>query len=367
LLSLITAPSPLEGEGKKASATILTGSIKNATRKETIADIASGKANIIIGTHALFQEQVEFANLALIIIDEQHRFGVHQRLALSAKGNAPHILHMTATPIPRSLTMTIYGDMDCSLLTEKPAQRLPITTRLIPISRYAEIMERLQNALNKGEKIYWICPLVNDNSDTNPNLVSEEDVAAASKRHSEFTAFFGDIVGLVHGQMKADIRDAAMHDFANGKTRILVATTVVEVGVDVRDATIIVIEKAERFGLSQLHQLRGRVGRGDKPSSCVLLFSDNIGEIAKSRLSILRETEDGFRIAEADLAIRGGGELLGTKQSGMPRFIFTNLSEHQELLTEARADAAKFLATPETMAGERGKALELLLQLFGYK
>jgi len=349
--------------------TLLTGSIKGAVRKEALADIVSGKANIIIGTHALFQEQVEFANLALIVIDEQHRFGVNQRAALSAKGNAPHILHMTATPIPRSLTMTMYGDMDCSLLTEKPAQRLPITTRIIPISRYAEIMERLQAAIDRGEKAYWICPLVDDNSDIchpREGVDLSDDIAAASKRYTEFTARFGDIVGLVHGQMKAETRDAAMHDFASGKTKILVATTVVEVGVDVRDATIIVIEKAERFGLSQLHQLRGRVGRGDKASACVLLFSDNMGEIAKSRLSILRETEDGFRIAEADLAIRGGGELLGTRQSGLPRFIFTDLVEHQELLEEARADAATFLADENYSKTEHYKALEILMQLFGF-
>lgn len=346
--------------------TILTGSIKSSARAESLADIASGDSKIIIGTHALFQEQVEFANLALIVIDEQHRFGVNQRMALSAKGNSPHILHMTATPIPRSLTMTMYGDMDCSLLTEKPAQRQPIITRLIPLARYADIMERLQAALDRGEKAYWICPLVNDNSDENLTQNSDDDIAAATKRYTEFSARFGNIVGLVHGQMKAAQRDENMHEFASGKTKLLVATTVVEVGVDVRDATIIVIEKAERFGLSQLHQLRGRVGRGDKASACVLLFSDNLTEAGKARLSILRETEDGFRIAEADLAIRGGGELLGTRQSGLPRFIFTDLAEHQDLLEEARADATIFLSEPNAMQSERGKAIENLLQLFGF-
>ena len=358
LLALLSSPSTIH----HPLSTILTGSIKSSARTQALADIASGDAKIIIGTHVLFQEQVEFANLALIVIDEQHRFGVNQRSALSAKGNAPHILHMTATPIPRSLTMTMYGDMDCSLLTEKPAQRLPITTRVIPLSRYAEIMERLQAAIDRGEKAYWICPLVNEGE----NSTMDEDVAAATKRHTEFTARFGDIVGLVHGQMKADLREAVMHDFANGKTRILVATTVVEVGVDVRDATIIVIEKAERFGLSQLHQLRGRVGRGDKKSACVLLFSDNLSENAISRLKILRETEDGFRIAEADLAIRGGGELLGTRQSGLPKFIFTDLAQHQELLEEARNDAVNFLQIPDAMNSERGKAVEILLQLFSF-
>ena len=354
-------PNPPPQGGRELSPILLTGSVKSSARTQALADIASGNAKIIIGTHALFQEQVEFANLALIVIDEQHRFGVNQRSALSAKGNAPHILHMTATPIPRSLTMTSYGDMDCSLLTEKPAQRQPITTRVIPLSRYAEIMDRLQTAIDRGEKVYWICPLVNEGE----NASLEEDIAAATKRHTEFTARFGDIVGLVHGQMKADLRDDAMREFASGKTKILVATTVVEVGVDVRDATIIVIEKAEKFGLSQLHQLRGRVGRGDKKSACVLLFSDNLSENAISRLSILRETEDGFRIAEADLAIRGGGELLGTRQSGLPKFIFTDLAQHQELLEQARQDASQFLAIPDAMNSERGKKLEILMQIFG--
>lgn len=361
--------------GLPVSVALLSGRIKGRERKETLDNLASGKTNIIIGTHALFQEQVEFANLAFIVIDEQHRFGVNQRMALSSKGHAPHILHMTATPIPRSLTMTLYGDMECSLLKEKPAQRQPITTRVIPLSRYGEIMERLQAALARGEKAYWICPLIEDNSDNLPlplgegrgeGIAVENDIAAAKSRYTEFKARFGDMVGIVHGQMKGDERDEIMHDFASGKTRLLVATTVVEVGVDVRDATIIVIEKAERFGLSQLHQLRGRVGRGDKASSCVLLCSDSAGEVARSRLSILRESEDGFRIAEADLAIRGGGDLLGTRQSGLPRFIFTDLLEHQELLEQARTEVTQFLEIPNPMESKRGQALKVLLQLFGY-
>ena len=349
------------------SVAMLSGRIKGKERKEILDNLASGKTQIIIGTHALFQEGVEFSNLAFIVIDEQHRFGVNQRMALSAKGHAPHILHMTATPIPRSLTMTLYGDMDCSLLKEKPAQRQAITTRVIPLSRYDEIMERLKSALGRGEKVYWICPLIEDNSNQdNLDITPENDIAAAKSRYTEFKARFSDMVGLVHGQMKGDERDAVMHDFATGKIRLLVATTVVEVGVDVRDATIIVIEKAERFGLSQLHQLRGRVGRGDKASSCVLLRSDSAGEVAGSRLSILRETEDGFRIAEADLAIRGGGDLLGTRQSGLPRFIFTDLFEHQELLEQARGDTTQFLDSNKPMETPRGTALSLLLQLFGY-
>lgn len=350
------------------SVALLSGRIKGNARKQVLDSLANGKTSIIIGTHALFQEQVEFANLAFIVIDEQHRFGVNQRMALSAKGNAPHVLHMTATPIPRSLTMTIYGDMESSKLTEKPAHRQPITTRVIPLSRYDEIMERLKAALARGEKAYWICPLIEDNS-TQDNLgfTNETDIAAAKSRYTEFKARFGDKVGLVHGQMKSDERDEVMQAFAAGNLSLLVATTVVEVGVDVRDATIIVIEKADRFGLSQLHQLRGRVGRGDKPSACVLLCSDSSKEVAQSRLSILRETEDGFKIAEADLAIRGGGDLLGTRQSGLPRFIFTDLFEHQELLEQAKADITGFLASENSMQTQRGKALELLLQLFGYQ
>lgn len=350
------------------SVALLSGRIKGGARKQVLESLANGSINIIIGTHALFQEQVEFANLAFIVIDEQHRFGVNQRMALSAKGNAPHVLHMTATPIPRSLTMTLYGDMESSKLTEKPAHRQPITTRVIPLSRYDEIMERLKVALARGEKAYWICPLIEDNS-TQDNLgfTTETDIAAAKSRYTEFKARFGDKVGLVHGQMKSDERDEVMQAFAAGNISLLVATTVVEVGVDVRDATIIVIEKADRFGLSQLHQLRGRVGRGDKPSACVLLCSDNSKEVAQSRLSILRETEDGFKIAEADLAIRGGGDLLGTRQSGLPRFIFTDLFEHQELLEQAKAEVTGFLASEKAMQTPRGKALELLSQLFGYQ
>ena len=348
------------------SVALLSGRVKGRERKEILDNLASGKINIIVGTHALFQEQVEFANLAFIVIDEQHRFGVNQRMALSGKGNAPHILHMTATPIPRSLTMTLYGDMECSLLKEKPAQRQAITTRVIPLSRYGEIMERLKVALTRGEKAYWICPLIEDTSNHSLDITPEKDIAAAKSRYTEFKARFGDVVGIVHGQMKGEERDEIMHDFASGKTRLLVATTVVEVGVDVRDATIIVIEKAERFGLSQLHQLRGRVGRGDKASACVLLCSDSAGEVSRSRLSILRETEDGFRIAEADLAIRGGGDLLGTRQSGLPRFIFTDLLEHQELLEQARADVMQFLESDNTMESKRGAAFKVLLQLFNY-
>ncbi|NBO20286.1 MAG: ATP-dependent DNA helicase RecG, partial [Proteobacteria bacterium] len=344
---------------------LLTGSVKGKARKDALAAIADGSAQIVVGTHALFQEQVQFHSLALAVIDEQHRFGVKQRMALLQKGTFPHLLHMTATPIPRSLTMMLYGDMDCSTLREKPAERLPITTRVIPVSRYRDIMERLQAALDKGEKAYWICPLIDEAEvEGELQLTPEQDIAAAESRFTEFAARFGPRVGLVHGRMKAAEREVEMQRFQSGETRLLVATTVVEVGVDVRDATIIVIEKAERFGLAQLHQLRGRVGRGNKQSACVLLFSDTSGETAKSRLSILRDSEDGFAIAEADLQIRGGGDLLGSRQSGLPRFIFTDIMAHQEMLDHARADSAKLLESDPQLASPRGRALQVLLQLF---
>ena len=353
---------------------LLTGAVKGAARKQALEAIESGKASIVIGTHALFQEKVVFHNLALIVVDEQHRFGVNQRMALSAKGNEPHILHMTATPIPRSLTMTLYGDMDISMLTEKPAGRAPIVTRLIPASRYGEMMERMKAALDRGEKAYWICPLIEDEG-----LQMADDVAAAQSRYTEFKARFGDVVGLVHGRMKADERHASMQDFASGKTRLLVATTVVEVGVDVRDATIMIVEHAERFGLAQLHQLRGRVGRGEKPSSCVLLYSEGVREennifpnaqppmpnASFARLSILRDTEDGFKIAEADLAQRGGGDLLGTRQSGMPRFVFMDLWAHTAMLVSARDEAKALISGHQT--SDQTQPWHRLLQVFDYE
>ena len=345
---------------------LLTGSVKGKARQAVLEEIANSTITIVVGTHALFQEHVIFSQLALVVIDEQHRFGVAQRMALTAKGNAPHLLHMTATPIPRSLTMTMYGDMDCSLLKEKPAVRLKITTRVIPLSRYEDMMDRMKEVLGKGEKIYWICPLIEEKeTEGELELTPENDIAAAETRFTEFKARFGGIVGLVHGRMKNDQRDGEMKRFASGETRLLVATTVVEVGVDVRDATIIIIEKAERFGLSQLHQLRGRVGRGSKPSSCVLLYSDRASEVSRSRLATLRDSDDGFMIAEADLQIRGGGDLLGSRQSGLPRFIFTHLIEHRQLLEQARQDATEFLKKDPELHSARGKALSTLMQLFG--
>jgi len=339
---------------------LLTGSVKGKAREALLADIENGGAQIIVGTHALFQEHVQFKSLGLIVIDEQHRFGVGQRMALSAKGEHPHLLHMTATPIPRSLAMTMYGDMDSTLLTEKPALRQPITTRVIPLSRMDQLMQAMQSALKRGEKIYWICPQIDDDS-----VVAREDVAAAEARHITFRAMFGAGVGMMHGRMKPDEREAAMQAFTQGSTRLLVATTVVEVGVDVSDATIIIIEQAERFGLSQLHQLRGRVGRGEKPSSCVLLYGRSAGEEAIQRLSVLRATDDGFLIAEEDLKLRGGGDLLGTRQTGVPQFRFTDLVLHAPLIAQAREEAAAIAKADPDL--EKSSAHRILLGLYGYE
>src|SRR5690606_17840031 len=261
-----------------------TGSIKGKARQVILENLENGDIPIIVGTHALFQEQVSFYNLSLVVIDEQHRFGVGQRMALTEKGDGPQLLYMTATPIRRSLTMTLSVDIEGAAVRETPAERQPITTRVIPLSRYDDMIARLKVALDNGEKVYWICPLIEEKyAEGELELTPEGDLAAAQTRYTEFKACFGDDkAGLVHGRLKADERDEEMQRSAKGETRLLVATTVVEVGVDVRDATIIVIEQAERFGLSQLHQLRGRVGRGDKASACVLLYSDRAGEIARS-------------------------------------------------------------------------------------
>lgn len=336
---------------------ILTGREKGRERAATLEGLASGEIDIVVGTHALFQEAVTFRDLVLVIVDEQHRFGVHQRLAITAKGNAPDMLVMTATPIPRTLVLTAFGDMDVSRLTEKPAGRRPIQTVTLPLDRLDELLDRLVRAVDEGQKIYWICPLVEESEEV--KLMSAED------RFATLKPIFGDVVGLVHGRMKGAEKDAAMAAFKSGETRILVGTTVIEVGVDVPDATIMVIEHAERFGLSQLHQLRGRVGRGDKPSSCVLLYKQPVGETAKSRLSIMRETEDGFRIAEEDLKLRGEGELLGTRQSGTPGFMVARIEAHADLLEVARDDARLLLSRDPELLSERGDAIRTLLYLFG--
>lgn len=334
----------------------LTGRHKGKYREEILENIKSGEAQIVIGTHALFQESVEFKNLALAVIDEQHRFGVHQRMMLSEKGSQIDCLVMSATPIPRTLTLTLYGDMDISILDEKPANRKEIQTSVLNNNKLDSLVHSLEDKINNGEKIYWVCPLVEESE--------KMDLAAATERYQELRKYFGDIVGLVHGKMKSDEKKQAMEDFVSGKTKILVATTVIEVGVDVKDASIMVIEHSERFGLSQLHQLRGRVGRGDKQSYCVLVYSHPISQDGRKRLEIMRKTNDGFVIAEEDLSIRGGGEILGTKQSGITEFKFADYALHKELFNTARQDAKVIMETDPHLKSERGKALRVLLYLF---
>ncbi|ANL34281.1 ATP-dependent DNA helicase RecG [Rhizobium phaseoli] len=335
---------------------VLTGRTKGREREEILERIASGAAQIVIGTHALFQDSVTYDKLMLAVVDEQHRFGVHQRLRLTAKGISPHMLVMTATPIPRTLVLAAFGDMDVSKLTEKPAGRKPIQTITVPMERTGEIVGRLQSALAEGKKAYWICPLVEESE--------ELDLMSAEERHATLVAALGPDIGLIHGRMSGQEKDAAMMAFKNGETRLLVATTVVEVGVDVPDATIMVIEHAERFGLAQLHQLRGRVGRGDEASTCILLYKGPLGETGHARLSIMRETEDGFRIAEEDLKLRGEGELLGTRQSGTPGFRIASLEAHADLLEIARKDAAYLIERDPELTSERGQAIRTLLYLF---
>jgi ATP-dependent DNA helicase RecG len=337
-------------------AALLTGRDKGAARKETLAGLADGSIAIAVGTHALFQKDVAFNDLMLAVIDEQHRFGVHQRLDLAAKGRGVDTLVMTATPIPRTLLLTTFGDMESSRLTEKPAGRKPIATRTLPLSRIEEVIAAIERALATGARVYWVCPLVEESE--------VSDLADAEARHADLKQRFGDVVALVHGRMKAAEKDAAMTHFAEGTARILVATTVIEVGVDVPAATIMVIEHAERFGLAQLHQLRGRVGRGDKPSSCLLLYQPPLTETAKARLQILRESEDGFRIAEEDLRLRGGGEILGTRQSGLPEFRLADPAVHGDLLAVARDDAKLILSKDPELESDRGKALRVMLYLF---
>jgi len=335
----------------------LTGRDKGRHRDEVLAALASGGIDILVGTHALFQEEVEFKDLALAVIDEQHRFGVHQRLELAAKGHAADMLVMTATPIPRTLMLTAYGDMDVSRLDEKPAGRKPVNTRVLPLTRLAEVVAAVRRAVEGGAKVYWVCPLVEESEKT--------DLAAAEERHAALAQAFGPRVGLVHGRIKAAARDKTMAAFAQGDLAVLVATTVIEVGVDVPEATVMVIERAERFGLAQLHQLRGRIGRGERPSACLLVYGEPLTETARERLHILRETEDGFRIAEEDLRLRGAGELLGTRQSGLPEFRIAELPAHVDLVATARDDARLILAADPELNGPRGQALRTLLYLWG--
>jgi len=335
---------------------LTTGRDKASERRQTLERLAAGEIDVVVGTHALFQESVVFRDLGLAVVDEQHRFGVHQRLALAGKGEAVDLLVMTATPIPRTLVLAYFGDMDVSALTEKPPGRQPIDTRALPIERLDEVVAGVGRAIASGARAYWICPLVEESETL--------DLAAAEARAEDLRKAFGDSVGLVHGRMKGPEKDAAMERFQRGETKALVATTVVEVGVDVAEATIMVIEHAERFGLAQLHQLRGRVGRGAGRSSCLLLYKGPLGEAARARLEILRQTEDGFRIAEEDLKLRGEGEVLGVRQAGAPGFRLAKLEIHGKLLALARRQAEAALAAGEGLRGEANRGLRLLLYLF---
>ena len=335
---------------------ILTGRERGAERNHTLELLALGDIHVLIGTHALFQEEVAFRDLALAIVDEQHRFGVHQRLALARKGEAVDVLVMTATPIPRTLVLTYFGDMDVSELREKPAGRAPIDTRTVPLERYDEVVEAVGRAFAEGARVYWVCPLIEESENVDLNA-AEERFAALKER-------FGAVVGLVHGRMRGADKDRAMERFAAGETRLLVSTTVIEVGVDVLEASVMVIEHAERFGLAQLHQLRGRVGRGAAHSTCLLVYKGPLGDTAKARLKIMRETQDGFRIAEEDLRLRGEGDVLGTRQSGMPAFKVARIEVHGRYIGAARDDAALILARDPTLSTPRGEALRHLLYLF---
>ncbi|MEY9360991.1 ATP-dependent DNA helicase RecG [Bradyrhizobium yuanmingense] len=338
---------------------ILTGREKGKERREIITELADGEIDLLVGTHALIQDDVVFRDLALAIVDEQHRFGVRERLALTSKGEAVDVLVLSATPIPRTLVLTYFGDMDISELREKPAGRQPIDTRAVPMSRIGEVMEGVGRALEAGKLVYWICPLVEESE-----AEGTEHLTNATKRFETLQKRFGDRVGLVHGQMKGTEKDRVMAQFAAHDIGLLVATTVVEVGVDVPAATIMVIENAERFGLAQLHQLRGRIGRGSEASTCILLYGEPLGEMSKARLKVIRETTDGFRIAEEDLKLRGEGDVLGVRQSGLPGYRIARPEVHGQLIAQARDEALRILKDDPKLKGERGEALRCLLYLY---
>lgn len=335
---------------------LLTGKLKAKEKKEIYEKLQSGEINILIGTHALFTEGVTFKDLGYAVIDEQHRFGVNQRLSLSSKGTMSDVLVMTATPIPRSLLLTAYGDMDYTKIGELPAGRKPCVTAVINVQKMPDIIAALQRKLAEGGRAYWVCPLVEESE--------KSDLAAATERSEMLKQYFGDVVGLVHGKMKEAEKDAVMEQFKKGEKKLLVATTVIEVGVNVPEATVMIIEHAERFGLSQLHQLRGRIKRGYEAGTCVLLYSYPISSVARERLNIMKQTEDGFYIAEKDLELRGGGEILGTRQSGFTQFKLADMSVHQDLLIKARDDVHNILKQDKSLTTPRGQALRILLYLF---
>ncbi len=335
---------------------LLTGSVKGAARERILRGLAEGALPLVVGTHALFQDRVEYHDLALAVIDEQHRFGVAQRLLMGGKGRVSDVLVMTATPIPRTLLLTQWGEMTVSRLTEKPAGRLPVRTTLHSLATLDDVTDGIGRALDGGARVYWVCPLVAESETA--------DLAAAEARFAALRARFGQTVGLAHGQQESAVREAALADFATGRTRLLVATTVIEVGVDVPEASVMVIEHAERFGLAQLHQLRGRVGRGRDASFCLLLHEAGLTEAARRRLLLLRDTEDGFRIADEDFRIRGGGDALGTRQAGAPGWRLADPVQDERLLHMAARDAALLLERDPRLAGERGQAVRVLLRLF---
>ena len=338
---------------------ILTGREKGNERRDILERLEAGEIDLLVGTHALIQDDVVFKSLALAVVDEQHRFGVRERLALTAKGDAVDVLVLSATPIPRTLVLTYFGDMDVSELREKPAGRQPIDTRAVPDSRLGEITDAIGRALSAGKLVYWICPLVEESE-----AEGTDHLTNATKRFESLQKRFGDKVGLVHGQMKGAEKDRVMAQFASGEIGLLVATTVVEVGVDVPAATIMVIENAERFGLAQLHQLRGRIGRGSESSTCLLLYHEPLGEMSKARLNVIRETTDGFRIAEEDLKLRGEGDVLGIRQSGLPGYRIARSDVHGQLIAQARDEALRIMKDNPKLKGERGEALRCLLYLF---
>ncbi len=335
---------------------ILTGRDKGVARREKMAALAAGEIDILTGTHAVFQKDVEFADLRLAVVDEQHRFGVRQRLELGKKGAGVDVLVMTATPIPRSLSLAQYGDMDVSILDEKPPGRQPIKTVLVSQGRMGEVVDHLKKAVAEGRQVYWVCPLVEESESL--------DLTAAEERFKGLCARFDEgVVGLVHGQMPPDEKDQAMADFIAGRSRILVATTVIEVGVDVPNASIMVIERAESFGLAQLHQLRGRVGRGEADSTCLLIFQPPLSATGEKRLKALRESNDGFYLSEVDLEMRGAGDVLGTAQSGLPRFRIADLEGQAGLMKVAQSDARKLLSDDPSLTSKRGQAARMLLWL----
>jgi len=334
----------------------LTGQDKGSERRAKLAALASGDIQVLVGTHAVFQDDVAFADLRLAIVDEQHKFGVRERVRLGDKGRAADILVMTATPIPRTLSLAQYGDMDISVLDEMPPGRTPVRTALVSTARMDDVVARLRRAVAEGRQAFWVCPLVGESETC--------DATAAEDRFERLRAALGEgVVGLVHGQLPMSDKDAAMADFAAGRTRVLVATTVIEVGVDVPDASIMVIERADLFGLSQLHQLRGRVGRGTGASTCLLLYRPPLGATAGRRLGIMRETEDGFRIAEEDLAMRGAGDVIGTAQSGLPRFRIADLERQAGLMALARNSARALLARDPALQSPQGRSARVLFWL----